>query len=145
MLPGDGPAIRVRNEVGGHLFTVPAVSHAEGHPTVGQKVKRRDLFGEHDRMVLGDERHAGPEADAPRHRGTSRQGHVGVEGPAVLIGKFVVAGRRWRVTGNRNVGVFGKPDARKPALFNGDGELHRIDGAVSEEQCDSEAHTRDPT
>ncbi len=43
------------------LLLVPADADAGEDPAVGQRVERRELLGEDDRIPLGDDDHAGPE------------------------------------------------------------------------------------
>lgn len=76
----------------GGLLDVPAEAEAEREAACGEVVEGRDLLGEADRVVLGDQRDAGTEAEALGDRGGLAERDEGVEGAAVL-GRQVAARR----------------------------------------------------
>ena len=66
------------------LLDVPAVADPEGEAAAGEVVQRRDLLGEVDRVVLGDQRDARAEAEPLGDRGGLAERDEGVERAAVL-------------------------------------------------------------
>ena len=80
------------------------------------EVERGDRLGLDDRVVLGDERDAGAEAQPLRHRRRGGEGDERVERAAVLLGQLRAAGPR-RAPARRDVGVLGDPQRLEAAVL----------------------------
>ena len=57
------------------LLLQPARADAEQHPAPTETVERGELLGEHDRISLRQDQHAGGQVDPRRSRGEERQPH----------------------------------------------------------------------
>ena len=140
VLARDGPALAHRDAVVGELVLVPAEPDAEHEAPAAQVVERRDRLRGHDRLPLGHEADPGAEGDAIGDRGRRRERHQRVEGALVLLAQLVVAGRRRRAPGDRDVGVLGEVERREAALLRGARERDGIHRLVGREHRHPEAH-----
>lgn len=123
----------------GGLLDVPAEAEAEREAARGEVVEGRDLLGEVDRVVLGDQRDAGAEAEALGDRGGLAERDEGVEGAAVL-GRQLAARRVRRHALHRDVRVLGQIQTGETALLQLTGEPDGGDGLVGEEDRHGDAH-----
>ena len=110
---------------------VPPVSHAEREPAAGDEVERGDCLRQRDRVMLGDERYAGPDLEVGL-RGDDRKRDVRVERPAVAF-REVAAARVGRLGADRDVGVLRQQDRVEAALGGRAGEVGDRQGPVGRE------------
>lgn len=93
-------------------------------------VKRRDGLRQRDRVVLGDERYAGPDLQVGL-RGDDRKRHVGIERSPV---PFRQAAARVGLLGrHRDVGVLRQQHGIEAPLGGGTGEVGDRQGPVGRE------------
>jgi hypothetical protein len=108
---------------------VPPVSHAEREPAAGDEVERGDRLRQRDRVMLGNERYAGPDLQVGL-RGDDGQRDVRVERPAVTFRQVARVGR---LRADRDVGVLRQQDRVEAALGGRAGEVGDRQGQVGRE------------
>ena len=121
------------------LFDVPAEAEAEREAAARKMVECRDLFREHDRIVLHDQRDTGTESQRRRRRRGTHQRDEWVERAPVLLGQRL-PDRRRRTPRHGDVRVLRHIHRLEAALFGCARKLRRFDAAVGKECGHADAH-----
>ena len=103
-----------------------------------------EMLGQDDRVVLGGQEDAGPEADAGRDRGGGRQRHQRVETALVVVEAYPLDERRRDVLAHRQVGVLGQPERVEPELLHRQSQCGWREVEVGEGGGDAQAHGQVP-
>ncbi len=140
VLASDGAPAAEIDPVVLRLRPVPAESDSYYHPAGRQVVQRRDLLGQEDRVVLGDEQHPRAQPDPSGRRRGGRQTHHRVEAPLVVVEVHPLDEPGRDVGTERQVGVLGEEQRREPPLLDGDGDLVGRHAAIGQKDGDPQLH-----
>ena len=122
-----------------HFVLVPAAADAKQEPSLAHLVDRGDQLGGLDRVALLHQQNAGPEFYSFGNLAGRGQHHERVHGVSVLFGQ-VAAAREWRLAGQRDMRVLGRPDQLETALLERVSKFHRRHRILGEEHRAAEMH-----
>jgi len=112
-------------------------------PRTTDLVERGDQFGGLDRVALLYERHARAKFDGLGSLAGRGQHDERVHGVVIRFGQFA-ASRKWRLAGERDMRVLGRPYRLETALLESEGKLHCRYRIVGEEHRAAEIHATLP-
>jgi hypothetical protein len=115
-----------------HLLVVPAVADAENQTPSRDEIKRGELLGEGNRIVLRNQPDRGTQPDPLGQCGRGTQSHVGVEAALVLFTQNRVPGWRRRSPADGDVGVLGDVKRVEASVL---GLLGQLNGAHGQVRC----------